>query len=1737
MNTLNGYSKSTLTDSYVLTASGGHKAIGNSDGNIPLNNGTVNTNLRSEYARYLLGITIDIEVTGDKETYYPVSIKFCNRKELPNIITIWKNLGSKTASYTGNHSNGTSSMLYRYECRNNGWDETYFKTLVAQCSYAPLVAHTEISQRDHGLLIIWLRGGGTAYKISADYPLTYNATDHTKSDIRICYETTNVGTSTYPVNLSPKTEIDNAGIYSSGYFGYGIFYGNATTATTATNVIVTQHTDSDVEWPIVWSNQNNTNNATANQLYKSYNHLSYNPKNKRLTVGGIIDSPRVNTKLVVATNTGGGTDVGMIVEGSANKIGFMIGSGNVNRGIYDYTNSKWIFYKDDSATYITDWNGVGSSTTPVYFTGGKPVACAYSLNKTVPSNAVFTDTSYAKYVSYLLPATEGWYRIASSDQYVINCIGLFQIVGTLSGYHTAFTMSAGTSYNTEGATNLTILSTHHYLNKALSKVRIVYKSDRWSGQYAYLEVYNADGLAQNLQVKMIDGTGWTLLTTSTTGDIPSGYTSKEVILEDGTVTSEKFRGNLAEIKETLRITSTSGNKYILMGNQGGSGTNKPFVMRASNGGVEFAYGDSWEDNGGNLTIFTKINGTTLEAKNQVRCRKDLGGTLSQFGTYQHKGPLEVGRSSNAMCLALGVTDDDYGYIQSKGESITNTGSLVLQPSGGKLLYGPSKYTIWHSGNDGAESGLAADTVDSWHRSYFPNNYNGSRHYRIQFGLGGEDKEWKTIAKTVVVNADGSVTKPKQEAPTSNHWTASMIKGRIFRQLGNYNQGQVIEYPFEAIFHYTSGTSLIDTATLYLPQFAKEYDNIRIVKLETNVYELQVRMITSWYSDWIEFQGSGTILTCYESLQTASTTGTVVQTADTATVLTQDKASFAYTAQTATKATQDSAGNVIKDIYLKKTGDTMTGPLTINSNVANSVLDAFCKNGNYTYLRFGKSTGTNNCGELMFNYVSDQSTARYLQLGFYDNSVSRLKGYTNGTWTINDAVIFTENNYANYVPKKDGTGASGTWDINITGTSSKATCVIDYGDTSRTVKIGYKGNGLTTTSFFAAYGPDNGDGSVSIKDLSVSNAKAVLGVPTKLSQLTNDSGFITGGPYLPLSGGTMTGVITIAADNRLGLKFGTSHLTSLSNQLIWQSTEAIRFGSADWDWNQWAGLKYDHSKKSVYLGLADGSIFTANTAQSEGTLYLPGISNVYLGSITAGGAKLTTTTEVTQMIADAAFDPTTVAIPVIDVQVNGTSVLTDKVANITVASLGLNKASIGLGNVQNTAFYNKSVSVNGTVEYFAGNDSLESFQVYAPTYSGLVGQLLVSSGSNKAPIWTSLIPMQSITNYSTVTGNGLCGYDNTNGTLTNNGFMADNTSSAVFWGKSNCKVLLAAQAGQTNALYMRQYYTEWGNWFKILNSGNTYINDNSITINSTSLTLKTLSSKSHSDWTDNTTDDKIIPTMSFIKYWNGAYNSYGSSNLSYCNHGPFGSAAIYTATGSVTEDSTNLVTSKGIYSFVTGFSGINKTGTVTSVTLSAGGGISIDNTAAITTSGTRIITNIGVRSTTISGNYLRVNTNGTNTDLTIPYAISAEQLNSNAGGVNQPIYFSGGKPVACNRVAMYSELPKVYWAVYRIRTGSPDSTPEKLSGNWNFVSGTALVGINSGAGLAISYPVGYDYNNTLISATFASGPDGVGKYITIVNTSTPIGNVGDSINVFVGDSSYISLGGIDVKIQFLCFESV
>lgn len=51
-------------------------------------------------------------------------------------------------------------------------------------------------------------------------------------------------------------------------------------------------------------------------------------------------------------------------------------------------------------------------------------------------------------------------------------------------------------------------------------------------------------------------------------------------------------------------------------------------------------------------------------------------------------------------------------------------------------------------------------------------------------------------------------------------------------------------------------------------------------------------------------------------------------------------------------------------------------------------------------------------------------------------------------------------------------------------------------------------------------------------------------------------------------------------------------------------------------------------------------------------------------------------------------------------------------------------------------------------------------------------------------------------------------------------------------------------------------------------------------------VRTLSAQENSGWANQTTDDKYVPTMSFMAYWNGAYGGT-ASNLQYCDRGRFG----------------------------------------------------------------------------------------------------------------------------------------------------------------------------------------------------------------------------------------------------------
>ena len=121
-----------------------------------------------------------------------------------------------------------------------------------------------------------------------------------------------------------------------------------------------------------------------------------------------------------------------------------------------------------------------------------------------------------------------------------------------------------------------------------------------------------------------------------------------------------------------------------------------------------------------------------------------------------------------------------------------------------------------------------------------------------------------------------------------------------------------------------------------------------------------------------------------------------------------------------------------------------------------------------------------------------------------------------------------------------------------GSANSAIGVVDYNQTSKTIQIGYSGTGITgdQIKYIAGYTDGSGNVNAKIKDVSKDALRAWLGlgslayssssIPTNLSQLTNDKGFVTGS----VSGNTVTinGVSTTWTNTWRGIQ---DNLTSTS----------------------------------------------------------------------------------------------------------------------------------------------------------------------------------------------------------------------------------------------------------------------------------------------------------------------------------------------------------------------------------------------------------------------------------------------------------------------------------------------------------------------------------------------------------------------------------------------------------------
>lgn len=245
----------------------------------------------------------------------------------------------------------------------------------------------------------------------------------------------------------------------------------------------------------------------------------------------------------------------------------------------------------------------------------------------------------------------------------------------------------------------------------------------------------------------------------------------------------------------------------------------------------------------------------------------------------HNGYLAANWDS-ARRLVLGG-GGSYAWIESRNSSNNVLCNIVLQDN--KVVignYAESSRFVSTVGTGKApyqcnsttlNTNLNADMLDNWHLNFLPRNYNIGRCYAVKFALGSTDNNWKKIFAC-------------SESGTTPYKSVT-VWGRIWYAYGNHAQSEVCNYHFCAIFYMRSGPSSSDSsvgkvensARLYLPTFAKGMDNIRLVRVRTNNFELQVRQIGSYHSANIEYQycSYGCNVSAWENLQSTSNTSVAV----------------------------------------------------------------------------------------------------------------------------------------------------------------------------------------------------------------------------------------------------------------------------------------------------------------------------------------------------------------------------------------------------------------------------------------------------------------------------------------------------------------------------------------------------------------------------------------------------------------------------------------------------------------------------------------------------------------------------------------------------------------------------------------------------------------------------------------------------------------------------------------------
>ena len=364
--------------------------------------------------------------------------------------------------------------------------------------------------------------------------------------------------------------------------------------------------------------------------------------------------------------------------------------------------------------------------------------------------------------------------------------------------------------------------------------------------------------------------------------------------------ARQYTGVFTTVKNTLTLLDANGD--TVMSNN--KGLSVGWGSRQVREGGSWVHGgaDAANSNDANLRFgswmgigwYPTISGQTVAQGKNAMWLNTRTGVLNVVGGIK-ESTICIGRVNSSGDYDIAYNGeinryDNHLYLQYHSEKHlimciggglagigTNSPGEKLHVAGNTRTDGYFKSTVgtgtapYQCSSTTLNTNLNADMLDNWHLNFLPRNYNNARTYSVQFALGGTDNNWRKI---FACSESGA-----------GPYRSVTVWGQIWYAYGNHAQEEVRYYHFCAIFQMRTGPSasnsnvgdVSNSARLYLPTFAKGMDNIRLVRVGTNNFELQVRQINSYHNGHIQYQywANGANVSAWEKLQSTSNTSVAV----------------------------------------------------------------------------------------------------------------------------------------------------------------------------------------------------------------------------------------------------------------------------------------------------------------------------------------------------------------------------------------------------------------------------------------------------------------------------------------------------------------------------------------------------------------------------------------------------------------------------------------------------------------------------------------------------------------------------------------------------------------------------------------------------------------------------------------------------------------------------------------------